>query len=197
MMLFIDESGDSGFKKGASPYFVLTMIAVQDQNVSKIDDFIEDIKKKNGIYPSEYKFSKTSDSHKQKFFTEIAEIPFLAYALVVDKSLIYSNELKKDSKKFYSFFLKQLLQNSPLEIGTKIRIDKSSSKVFQKEAMFYLRKQLDTFNLNIKFLDSKAANLIQLADMVSGAICRKYSHKEKKQLLPYIAKKIKDIWEFK
>ena len=35
-----------------------------------------------------------------------------------------------------------------------------------------------------------------MADMVSGAICRKYAHKEKKQLLPLINKKIKDIWEF-
>ena len=195
-MIFVDESGDSGFKEGSSAYFVLTMIVVYEEDVLKIDDNIESVKKKYHIYPSEYKFSKTSDFHKQNFFTEISNLPFTVYAIVVNKKLVYSTELKKNSKKFYNFFLKQLLQHAPIENKTKIRIDKSSSKVFQKELVSYIRQQLSNLNLNIKFLDSKSANLIQLADMVSGAICRKYAQREKKQLLPLIIKKIKDIWEF-
>ena len=196
MMVFIDESGDSGFKRASSSYFVLSLIAIQDENIIKIDNSIDSIKRKYNIYPGEYKFSKTSDFHKQNFFQEISHFPFQAYAIVVNKKLVYSTELKTNSKKFYNFFLKQLLQHSPIEQKTKIRIDKSSSKIFQKEATSYIRQQLRHLNLNIKFLDSKSANLIQLADMISGAICRKYTHQEKKQFLPIIIKKIKDIWEF-
>lgn len=196
MMIFIDESGDSGFKPGSSSYFVLTMIITNDKDILLIDNAIESIKKKYHIYPNEYKFSKTSDFHKQNFFMEISKLSFTAYAIVVNKKLVYSTELRKNSKKFYNFFLKQLLQHSPIENKTKIRIDKSSSKIFQRELMSYIRQQLNSLSLNIKFLDSKSANLIQLADMVSGAICRKYTHQEKKQLLPFISKKIKDIWEF-
>lgn len=195
MMIFIDESGDSGFKKSSSPYFVLTMVIIDDEDVVKINDSIERLKKQYHMYP-EYKFSRTSDFHKERFFKMISSLPFMAHAIVVDKKLVYSSELRSNSKKFYNFFPKQLLQHSPLEKQSKIRIDKSSSRVFQKEAMAYIRQQLHDLNLNIKFLDSKSANLIQLADMISGAICRNFAHKEKVQWLPLITKKVKDIWEF-
>ena len=195
MMIFIDESGDSGFKQSSSSFFVLTMVIIKDDDIVKINKNIERLKKQYHIYP-EYKFSRTSDFHKERFFNMLSPLPFLAHAIVVEKKLVYSSELRSNSKKFYNFFLKQLLQHSPLEKQAKIRIDKSSSKVFQKEAMAYIRQQLHDLNLNIKFLDSKSANLIQLADMISGAICRTFAHKEKTQWLPLIAKKVKNIWEF-
>ena len=80
-----------------------------------------------------------------------------------------------------------------LKVRTKIRIDKSSSKIFQQEAKTYIRKQLETLQLDIKFLDSKSANLIQLADMISGAICRKYAQPAKPQWIYKIKDKVCSI----
>lgn len=196
MMLFIDESGDCGFQKASSPYFVLALVAVRDDLVRALDTEIESLKTKYHIFP-EYKFAKTSDSHKAIFFDAVSTCDFDAYAVVINKSLVYSNELRKNSKKFYSFCLKQLLQHLHLEQGTKIRIDASSSKIFQREAKVYVRKQFGDFPLDIKFFNSKSANLIQLADMVAGAICRQYAFPAKSQWKQKIDSKIKGIWEVK
>ncbi len=196
MMIFIDESGDCGFQKESSPYFVLALVAVRDELVRELDAEIENLKIKHHIFP-EYKFAKTSDSHKAIFFETVSMLDFDAYAVVIDKSLVYSSELRKNSKKFYSFCLKQLLQHLQLEDGTKIRIDASSSKIFQREAKQYVRKQFDNTPLDIKFFNSKSANLIQLADMMAGAICRHYAFPMKSQWKRKIDSKIKGIWEIK
>lgn len=195
MMLFIDESGDCGFQRASSPYFVLALVAVPTEGVSNLDAEIEKLKTQYHIFP-EYKFSKTSDFHKAHFFDTVGKFDFAVYAVVINKSRVYSPELRKNSKKFYNFCLKQLLQRTPLEPHTKIRIDASSSKIFQREAQLYVRKQFDNLPLDIKFLNSKSANLIQLADMAAGAICRHYTLPNKSQWKTKIDGKIKGIWEF-
>jgi len=197
MIVFIDESGDSGFKKSSSPFFVLTMVVISsEEEMVRIANKIQQLKDVYNVYP-EYKFAKTSDFHKEHFFNGIKNCNFDVFAIVVKKKNIYSSELTSNAKKFYNFFLKQLLQHSPLQEAAKIRIDSSSGKIFQREATNYLHKQLKNLKLQIKFIDSKKDNLIQLADMLCGAINRHYMYgREKSQWLAKVKQRIKDIWEF-
>jgi len=86
--------------------------------------------------------------------------------------------------------------------NASIKIDGSGDKEFKKALTSYLRKYVGENKIKkFKFIDSKQDNLIQLADMVVGAIARSYSEtrKDASRWL-YVLKrkgKIKNIWDFK
>ena len=57
----------------------------------------------------------------------------------------------------------------------KIEIDGRSSKQYMKQTATYLRREINsdkTKRIEIKFEDSTEDNLIQLADLIAGAINR-------------------------
>lgn len=88
-------------------------------------------------------------------------------------------------------------------LNAKIRIDGSGNRIFRRNFVSYLRKQLNSTQTRIindcKLLDSKQNVLIQLADMVAGSIYRSYQtdkigHGQYKKI---IEKNIEDEWNFK
>ena len=90
MLIFIDESGDPGFKlgRGSSSHFVVAMV-IFDKNedaqfASKIiQQALIDLK----IRP-EFKFNKSSDKIRDAFFDKVKTCKFRIRALVVDKEKI-------------------------------------------------------------------------------------------------------------
>jgi hypothetical protein len=136
---------------------------------------ISDLKLSLGIN-TEFKFSKSSSDLRDKFFNKMSKFDFKVRALVVDKANIYSTRLRTNKNSFYNFFVKQLIHhdNSALT-NASIKIDGSGDKVFKRELQAYLRKELSANKIRkFRFIDSKSDNLIQLADMVVGAIARSY-----------------------
>ena len=93
--------------------------------------------------------------------------------------------LKKSGKKF---------QNA------KLKFDKRGEKRIRNELRAYLSRELNNKKNNIfsdlKFVDSKQNNLIQLADMVAGCIAS-HSKDKDEDLYKIIQKRVEDIWEFK
>lgn len=82
-----------------------------------------------------------------------------------------------------------------------IKIDGSGNKEFKKALTSYLRKYIGENKIKkFKFIDSKRDNLIQLADMVIGAIARSTNEtrKDSKRWLKILQqkRKIKNIWYF-
>lgn len=205
MLVLIDESGCCGFNlnNGSSPFFVLAMIIFADckeaENVSKK---IADLRKVLKI-KEEFKFSKAHPDVKEEFFSAVIDHDFSVRALVVDKSKITSSYLKKSNDNFYNYFLKTLIEydSGVLENAT-IKIDGRGTKIFQKALKSYIRKHVGSNKIRkIKFTDSKKDNLIQLADMVVGAVAKTTNHiaKDKNKWLQVLqnAGKISNIWNFK
>lgn len=65
-------------------------------------------------------------------------------------------------------------------------IDGSGSREFRRQLGSYLRKRVNEpsgsrFIRKVKVQDSQSNNLLQLADMVCGAIARSHTHKEDAQ----------------
>lgn len=86
--------------------------------------------------------------------------------------------------------------------NASLKIDGSGDKEFKKALTAYLRKSLGEHRIKkFKFMDSKSDNLIQLADMVVGAIARSYNanRKDGNRWLNMLKRrgKIKNIWDFK
>ena len=204
MLVFIDDSGDTGFKfgRGSTRFFVIAMVIFDDElEAEKTAVRIKELKRELKFSDvTEFRFYKTREKYRIEFLKAINPFNFKVRALVVDKQKIYSQELKKNKGKFYSYFIKEALKYSGGDIlNAKIKIDGSGDRTFRKNFISYVRRELDkNIMSHCKFSDSKSNVLIQMADMIAGSINR-FFNKEKKDHLLYraiIANHIKNVWEF-
>lgn len=207
MIIFIDDSGDPGFaiEKGASKYFVIACVVFDDELVAEeVAVKIKKLRRELGFPDDvEFKFSKSRDEIKTKFLKTVGKFSFRIRAIVVDKKLIRSHELHQSKDSFYSYFIKQVLFHSKDSLlDSKIRLDGHGDRLFKKNFTTYLRRELNTKQKRImkdfQLVDSKANVLIQMADMVAGAIRKSYNPEKPEQVYrKIIEKKIEDCWEFK
>lgn len=207
MLVFIDDSGDPGFKldKGSSKCFVISLVIFSDYlEAEKTAIAIKELRRKLGFSDYvEFKFFKSKKEVREKFLTTINSFDFKIRNLVVKKEMIKSDHLKNNKNSFYSFAIKTILKYSANSIqNAKIRIDGSGDRVFRKNFLSYLRRELNTKEKcimeNCKLVDSKKDVLIQMADMVAGSI-RRYHDPEVKDSKVYrkiFDKHIEDEWLF-
>jgi len=206
MLVFIDDSGDPGFKtkKGSSSHFVIACVIFDDNRdaeeaANKIREFRRSL---NWHEKSEFKFNKLKKRLRLDFLTTVERSNFRVRAIIVDKSQIRSLELKNNTHSFYNYMIKEVLCHSNGGIrDAKIRLDGHGDHAYKKAANAYFRKQVNlsaSIIKELKFVDSKNDNLIQLADMVAGAIFRsRQSDKtDYGEYLAVIRERIEDLWEF-
>ncbi len=206
MLVFIDDSGDPGFKtqSGSSPVFVIALVLFDDPlEAEKTSLTIKELRRKlkvSDLY--EFKFNKTNNRFKDAFFSAVRDYQFRVRAIVVKKQDIYSLRLQNYKENFYNHIIMQVLKHDGGSIrNAKLKFDKRGEKALRDQLRVYLSKQLDNKRKRIfsdlKFVDSRQNTLIQLADMIAGAIYSSYSGKDKKYL--EIVKKsgrVEDIWLF-
>jgi hypothetical protein len=108
MLIFIDESGDPGFKleKGSSPIFVAALVAFRDHDQARIAEAaIEAAAVQMNIRP-EFKFNKCRDDVRDAFFEVVRPFKFCVRVIVVHKDRIYSPHLR--TKRGILFVLRQI-----------------------------------------------------------------------------------------
>ncbi len=205
MLIFIDDSGDPGFRlqKGSSTVFIISMVIFIDNlEAEKTSLAIKELRRRlkvSDLY--EFKFNKTDKRFKTAFMTTVQPFDFKVRAIVVDKKIIYSPRLRNDKENFYNYVIMQVLLNSEHIKGAKLRFDKRGEKSLRDQLRVYLSRELNNRSkkifIDLKFVDSKENTLIQLADMVAGSIYANYTKKDKSYLDMLGKKHIEDIWEFK
>ena len=207
MLVFLDDSGDPGFRldKGSTKYFIIAMVIFDDDlEAEKTAIAIKELRRELK-WPDyrEFRFYKSSRDIRLRFLEKIKHFNFRIRALVVDKSIIRSDELRANKDKFYAYFIKEVLKHSGRTIkDAKVKIDGSGDRIFRRNFLSYLRRELNdgerTIMKHCKMEDSKTNVLIQFADMAAGAINRSYSDKnDAKEYKSIIAKRIEDEWSFK
>ncbi len=208
MLIFIDDSGDPGFKlnKGSTSHFIIAMIIFDDDlEVEKTAVAIKELKRKIGFSDqTEFRFFKTNNRYKIKFLQTVAKFNFRIRCLVVDKANIRSQELRNNKNSFYAYFIKEVLKNNNNTIiDARIRLDGGGNREFRKSFITYLRRELNSKDKkimkNFKMVDSKRDVMIQMADMIAGSINRA-QNKDKKDCNDYkniIKNKIEDEWQFR
>jgi len=203
--IFIDESGDAGFKfdKGSSRFFVMVAIIYDDSlEVEKTAVAIKSLRRKIGFSDNkEFKFNKLNKEFRVKFFKETNIFKFKVKCLTIDKKTLKDRGLRSDKDSFYAYAVKMFLKRGASSVlGTKVKLDGSGDKIFRRNFFSYLRKELNQEDKrmirNVRFVDSKDNQLIQLADMVAGAIRRSLEEgKSDKDTYKSIFKKhIEDEW---
>lgn len=208
MLVFIDDSGDPGFKleKGSSRFFVISLVIFDDElEAEKTAVAIKELRRKFGFPDdAEFRFFKARSDVRKEFLRAVNPFNFRIRSLVIDKTLIRSIELRENKNSFYSYAIKLVLKHSGGSIlNAKVRIDGSGDRMFRRNFLSYLRRELNSSERkimkNCKMFDSKGNVLIQMADMIAGCIRRSYdTTKSDGALLKEIIKKhIQNEWPFR
>lgn len=210
MYVFIDDSGDPAFKlaQGSTSHFVIACVVFTGSNSAEVaSSSIKDFKTNSGIsINQELKFNKTRFDLQKEFFKHIQNLDFFVRAVVIDKRDIHSQYFINNTKSMYNYAIKEVLSKSAhLLIDAKVKIDGSAGREARQALAAYIKNQVNNAEvksvLKVKHVDSKSDNLIQLADMVAGAIRRSHegdkTDKYKLMLYPIISKENSDIWIFK
>ena len=205
MLIFIDDSGDPGFKteEGSSKVFVIALVIFNDpldaeETALKIKRLKQELKL-NEKY--EFKFNKCKKDFRVDFLRTVSDCRFIIKAIVMDKSKIYGKNLRQSKESFYNYTIKTALKYNDIN-NAKIRIDGHGDRKLKQSMTNYLRRELNSSNKkrfeDLKIINSNTSVLIQLADMIAGAIHRSYyDDKTDKDLYKkIIANKIKDEWQF-
>jgi hypothetical protein len=202
MLVFVDESGDSGFKldKGSTPVFGVAMAAfTSSEEAQRTDGLIRQALVDLGVKP-EFKFSKSHTRVRDGFFEAIAGCDFRVRALIVQKELIHSGRLRSNKEEFYRFFVKSMLKfDNGLLKDARVVIDGSGERAFRNDLKAHLRRHTAPGAIkDVRLKSSHGDPLVQLADMCVGAIARSYredrsdASRWRKMLKP----KLEDVWEF-
>ncbi len=203
MLVFIDESGDPGFKlsKGSSQLFAAAMVIFATAQAAELTAVaIDGLAKRLRIKP-EFKFSSCKVDVRDEFFGLVARHEFSVRAIVVPKAVIYSQHLRTNKDDFYRYFVRSLIRydNGRLR-RAKVVVDGSGDRIFRRDLQSYLKNQTPTGCVDkLVFKNSKNDRLIQLADMVVGAIVRSHrtDRADARRWRDMIEHRIEDEWIFR
>ncbi|HEX7871653.1 MAG TPA: DUF3800 domain-containing protein [Sphingobium sp.] len=202
MLVFIDESGDPGFKldRGSTPVFAAAMVVFDTVEAAlETENVIKEAMQELRAFP-EFKFNKCDDDRRDAFFQRVSNCNFCVRAIIVRKDLIYSNRLRDEKEEFYRFFVKNMVKHDGgLLKDAKVIIDGSGERLFRQDLERHLKKHANGGIKSVKFADSRRDSLVQLADMAVGAIARSYrsDRKNADRWRKQLGKRLQNVWEFK
>lgn len=158
--IYIDESGDTGYTKKSTRYFILTSVIVDDPFVlSRIAKSVYRSKVDKGKHNMLHSYRET-DRVRLKLVHEIEAIEITCVAFVLDKKKIF----KKDS---YTYLLSKLVEYFSLLNHRHIILAKIDTR------KSYNNKIKEIFNkkgLNLVLSDPALEKSLQIADFYSWAI---------------------------
>jgi hypothetical protein len=185
MLVVVDESGDAGLKigKGSSRFFSLALVLFEESHeVEAVDNRINQLRQELGLHKLfEFKFNRCNLRFQEAFLHAVSPYNFFFLGIVIDKSKLPRAQFKQKGS-FYKYAAALAFTNArPYFDEATVIIDGSATKDFRLEFGSYLRQRVnegDTRHIRkVKFKDSAKNNLLQLADMIAGAISRTFSDK--------------------
>jgi len=179
--IFIDDSGDTGLENTNTDQFILVAVVIGDEEVKmSLTEAINRFRRNLGWNElDEFKFAKTNKKIITELIESLQDINYCAYAVVFNKKEVSPICKTNGKNSLYTHVLKELL----LRVGKNnqdIKVDGTSGKRNENELRKYLRQNLrekGVIDTNIRFVDSRKDPIIQLADIVAGAIARSYKDK--------------------
>ena len=187
MLVFLDESGDPGMKlqQGSSEYFFVTLVIFEDnEEALRADNHIAALREQLRLDASfEFRFNKMNYRLRTRFLREMCGFNFCYYTIALRKGQLTARGFRF-SESFYKVACRYVFTNAKTVLrDAVVVIDGSGSRVFQRQLVTYLRRGInprtpgDSHIRKIKIEDSHRNNLLQLADMVCGALARSYGNK--------------------
>lgn len=194
MYIYLDESGDLGFDfdRGASRYFVITLLACHSQaaqqSISKAVirtlRRINKPKQKNRIV-LELKGTNTELKHKKYFFKKIDTSEWSLYTIALNKGRVYGCLRTPQSREKLYNYLSRLLIDKVLKnnitANVRVFVDRSKPRKEIRDFNAYLASQIkgalpSNTGFKIDHLLSHHNPCLQAVDMFSWGIYRKFEY---------------------
>lgn len=196
-----DESGDASFNfgKGASRYFVVAVIATQ--NPDALRSVLVDLRKRENLSQNfEFHFnSLTSEKLREKTLRALKDADFMAWALILDKTTASPMLRSLSGLDFYLYFVEELIERIPVALRQKgtLILDEAGSiqaALPSLKRMFKVRNTRHEFS-RVFFRRSHTEDLVQVADLVAGAVLRRDAKKDS-EAFDYIQEKLQAVFEY-
>jgi len=189
MLVFVDESGDAGMKleAGSSPFFVVTAVLFEDhEEADGCDRRIDEIRRQLGLKShKEFHFADDTPAIREHFLREVSSYEFFYFSVVLNKRKLWGPGFQYKSP-FYKYAVNLVFQNmKPHLSDATVVIDRCGDRDFRKQLAPYLRKKIKqgknrpSMIKKVRSERSHKNNLVQLADMVCGAVARSYRSNRK------------------
>lgn len=197
-----DESGDGSFNfaKGASRYFVVAVIGTQ--NPDALRNLLDEVRQKTHL-PKNFDFhfnSLASTKLRHLLFESLRQADFEAWGIIVDKTTLPDAfKVLVSGLDFYLYFVSELIRQIPpakREGGTLILDEYGYPDQTRDELKRIMKaREIKHGFRRISVRRSQSEPLIQVADLVAGAILRRDAHKQS-ETYDMIAGKIKKLVEY-
>ncbi|MBI5424364.1 MAG: DUF3800 domain-containing protein [Opitutae bacterium] len=185
MLVFIDESGDPGMPPGGSrsEYFTVTLVTIQDhEEATAIEQRIALLRRELNLPDTfEFHFSKLKQAWREEFLRTLSRYEWFYFAVVLNKAKLTGKGFQFPDP-FYKYTCGLVFQNAkPYLEDAIVVIDGSGGREFRTQLSTYLRKRVNEAGegpksiRKVKLQDSRQNSLLQLADMVCGAVARSYT----------------------
>lgn len=193
-----DEAGDVSlnFEKGASRYFVPAFISTQKPD--SLRETLADLRDRLGLSEThEFKFHKmTSAEIRNETFVALARADFEAWALIVDKTRLPKIFETTESLDIYTHFITELLSIIPAELqkdATLILDEFGSTPDLRTELRrAMIKRHMPRLFKRVIIRPSNRESLIQIADLVAGAIMRRDTQNDS-EAFDIISRKIRRL----
>lgn len=196
-----DEAGDVSvaFDKGASRFFVVAVIATPVPN--ELRNVLAKLKTEAGLSESfEFSFHHLSKPLRERTLVTLADTKFEGWAIIVDKTNLSDAFKVMRRYEFYLFFVTELLKQIPSdkrEGATLILDEYGSAEQLYTELKRYMKaRDIPRHFKRIQIRRSKSEPLIQVADLVAGALLRRDNTGDV-EAFEMIEKKLKGVYEFR
>lgn len=212
-LLYIDESGTKDLhrgvanKEGNSEYFVLGGVLIRAEDLSRIEEKIQNLKSdylknpyqelKSNLKRDKFKQGKSRQDFLDEVYLAVSESVCYCFGAQVHKPTLQANGVIKNKDEIYKIGFQHLLssvnsfmKHESLQQSVTVFIDRvdhaHNKKVYlaYKEAL--LSQSVDfigfddkKFSPSINFVESEFTIGVQLADIVAGALWRGIERKEK------------------
>ena len=126
---------------------------------------------------------ENNDDIREAFLKAVAPYSFSTFGFVVDKTRLYLPAFPSNEA-FYKYLCGLVFESArPYLNNAVVAIDRSGSRGFRQQLIAHLRRQInertgDARTSGVKHIkrvnlpESRGSNLLQLADMVCGALAR-------------------------
>lgn len=196
-----DESGDTSFSfgKGATRYLVVAMIATSDADA--LCQMLAKLRHESGL-PADFEFrfnGLSSAPLRSRVFRALSQASFEGWAIIVDKSNLPDPYHLLSGLDLYLYFVTELIKEIPFNLrqNATLILDQFGGAEQQKSQ---LRRVLALRNIERGFKHilvrrSSGEPLIQVADLVAGAVMRRDA-KNDGEAYSIIAHKMKRLVEY-
>jgi hypothetical protein len=185
MLVFIDESGDPGMPPGGSrsAYFTVTLVIIHNHDEAlAIERRIAELRRELRLPDTfEFHFSKLKGAWREAFLRAVAPHNWRYFAIVLNKAKLTGKGFQFPDP-FYKYTFNLVFQNAKPHLDEAIVvIDGSGGRVFRAQLSTYLRRRINEGGeaakaiRKVKLQDSRRNTLLQLADMVCGAVARSFT----------------------